>query len=78
MKKNCNMHPVDRAVRITLGAILIFIGFFNRDLISDPLFGILVGIFGTINLVASVIGVCPVYLLAGISTLKKVTHGHQH
>jgi len=79
MNKNRNMHPIDRALRIAIGLSLIFIGFFTRDLISDPLFGTLLGIFGIINVVASIVGVCPVYLMAGISTLKRVNqHSHQH
>ena len=79
MKKNCNMHPIDRAMRIAVGVVFIFIGFFTRDLISDPLFGTLLGVFGVINVVSSIVGVCPVYLMAGISTIKKVSHpSHQH
>jgi hypothetical protein len=73
MSKNCNMHPLDRIARIIVGGILIFIGFFTRDLISDPLFGTMLGVFGVVNVVSSIIGVCPIYLMAGISTLKKAT-----
>lgn len=76
MVKICNMHPIDRVLRITIGVFLMFIGFFTRDLISDPLFGTLLGIFGLINLVSSLVGICPVYLMAGISTLRKAKLSH--
>jgi uncharacterized membrane protein YuzA (DUF378 family) len=79
MNKNFNMHPIDRALRIVVGVFFILIGFFTRDLISDPLFGMMLGTFGLINVISSVVGVCPVYLMAGISTLKKASnHSPQH
>ena len=76
MKTVRNMHPIDQVFRVLLGMALIFIGFFNRDLVSEPLLGILLGGFGMINLISGISGVCPVYTLAGISTLKKASHSH--
>jgi cyanate permease len=74
MLKHRNMHPIDQMVRILLGIALIYIGFFNREVVTDPLLGILLGGFGLINLVSGLIATCPIYAIAGISTLRKATH----
>jgi hypothetical protein len=74
MKIDRNMHPIDQILRILLGIALIYIGFFNGDMISDTLFRTLLGGFGVINLVSGLMAVCPVYLMAGISTSRKISH----
>jgi hypothetical protein len=74
MKINRNMHPIDQVLRIFLGIVLIYIGFFNGELISDALFSTLLGGFGVINLISGMMAVCPVYLMAGINTSRKVSH----
>ncbi len=74
MKINRNMHPFDQVLRVLLGIVLIYIGFFNGELISDALFRALLGGFGLVNLVSGLLGICPVYLMAGINTLRKVSH----
>ena len=73
MKIQRNMHPIDQVLRLLLGIILIYIGFFNGELVSDALFRTLLGCFGVINLVSGIMAVCPVYLMAGISTIRKVS-----
>lgn len=79
MNKNSNMSPFDRVLRTVVGVSLIYIAIFTPDFISDHLFGGLLGIFGIINVVSAVIGICPVYLAAGVSTFKKVSEqSHQH
>ena len=65
-----NMHRIDQFIRIILGALMIYFGFFDRSLISDELFGMLLGVLGVINLGSAVVGICPVYLIAGINTCK--------
>lgn len=76
MKKCRNMNSIDQLLRIMVGMLLIFLGFFNRDIISDPLLGMLIGVFGIINFGSGIVGVCPLYFMAGISTLKKITPHH--
>jgi hypothetical protein len=73
MMKNRNMHPIDQVLRVLLGITLIYIGFFNAELVTDPLLGILLGAFGVVNLLSGMVGFCPVYLVAGLSTLRKVS-----
>ena len=70
MRIERNMHYIDQAIRVILGIALVYYGFFDRSLVSDPLFGTLLGIFGVINLISAGMAMCPVYMLAGISTYK--------
>lgn len=71
-----NMHPIDQVLRIFLGIALIYIGFFNRELVSDALLGNLLGGFGVVNVVSGLVGICPVYAVAGLSTLPKASSSH--
>ncbi|WP_455210446.1 YgaP-like transmembrane domain, partial [Kaarinaea lacus] len=48
MRLNRNMHPIDQVLRVLLGIVLIYIGFFNREMISDALLGSLLGAFGVV------------------------------
>jgi hypothetical protein len=70
MKLDRNMHVVDQIIRLVLGVGLIYFGFFDHNVISDPFFGYIVGIFGVINLGSGLVAVCPVYSMAGIRTHK--------
>lgn len=67
-KPNLNLY--DRIIRTLVATLCIYFGFFDGTVITDGWLAISVGIFGVINLVAAWIGFCPVYNLAGISTLK--------
>ena len=60
-----NIHPVERAVRILLGAILISLAFWGP---ANPWF-----LLGALPLATGLLGWCPPYALLGISTcpLKK-------
>lgn len=73
MLKNRNMHPIDQVLRVLLGIALIYIGFFNAELVTDALLGILLGAFGVMNLLSGIVGFCPVYRVAGLSTLRRVS-----
>ena len=70
MKFTRNMHRLDQVFRLILGSALIYYGFIDNSLVSDPLYGVLLGVFGIINIVSGIWGFCPVYLLAGIRTYK--------
>jgi hypothetical protein len=63
-----NAGKLDRLLRTVIGSVFIYFGFINTGLIGQVVLTTLIGIFGIINLVVAVTGVCPVYTLAGIST----------
>ncbi len=61
-----NVHPVERALRVLLGAILFSLAFWGP---SSPWF-----LLGIIPLLTGVIGWCPAYTLLGISTCPTQNH----
>lgn len=69
---NKNMHKLDCALRIVLGGILIWVGFFDSSFIANTWVSAAVGLFGILNICAAVIGYCPVYHLAGLSSRRSV------
>ena len=71
MKKGPNMHQIDRVVRLIVGIICVYIGFIDFSLISSRPVGILVGIFGVVNIWAFITTRCPVYSAAGFSTATR-------
>jgi hypothetical protein len=63
-----NMGSIDRIIRIALVvvvAVLVVTG--QLSLVASIILGVLAVIF----LLTSIVGVCPLYLLFGISTKKK-------
>jgi len=68
MQLKRNLGRLDQILRFGIGLILIYIGFFAGNVINDKLIAGLVGAFGIVNVVVSLIGTCPVYFLAGICT----------
>ena len=71
MKKEPNMHQIDRVVRLIVGLICVYIGFLDLSLIQNRLVAVVVGIFGVVNLWAFITSRCPVYSAAGFSTADK-------
>ncbi len=66
MKKNVG--TIDGYVRITVGSLLIYIGFCGNPIISDGIGKLLIGIFGLIIMSSGIFHICPLYWLAGIDT----------
>lgn len=63
-----NMGNVDRVIRIVLAAVVAVLYFANQlSLVAAVILGILAVVF----LVTGTVGVCPLYLLFGISTKRK-------
>jgi len=63
-----NMGIADRIIRIVLAAVVATLYFTNQlSLVAAVALGVLSLIF----LVTSVVGVCPLYVLFGISTKRK-------
>ena len=71
MKIKCNMGRLDRIVRAVGGVFLIYIGFIDHTLITDRFVAGGLGIFGAVNLIFGMWGICPAYALANINTLRK-------
>lgn len=68
LRWQANVGRFDQILRIGIGALLIWVGFVDTDVIGDRLIATLVGLFGALNLIAALLRVCPVYTLTGINT----------
>ena len=66
MKKN--MGIVDRVIRIILAAAVAVL--FFTGIISGAA-AVILGILAAVFLITAVVGLCPLYLPFGISTIKK-------
>ena len=71
MNIQMNMCKVDRGLRIVLSLALIYIGFIDYHLLSNMVINYLIGAFGLLNLISALVGFCPVYFMAHISTYRK-------
>ena len=63
-----NMGIADRIIRVVLVGVVAALYFTNQ---LSAVAAIILGILAVIFLVTSVVGVCPLYLLFGLSTKKK-------
>ena len=72
MRSKRNFGKLDQILRIGIGLILIYFGFFSGGVISDKLLAALVGVFGIVNVVVGLIGTCPVYFLACVCTCPEI------
>ncbi len=70
LKKFYNLGTADRVLRFVLGVGLIYMVSLHADFINDPVLNTLTGVFGLLNLISSLVRVCPAYLLANFSTLR--------
>lgn len=77
LEKYYNMGSWDRLLRFFAGWAMIFLGFVYTDAIHDDLLNTLVGVFGALNVISSVVKVCPAYLLAKISTIRRIAPDRQ-
>ncbi len=64
----CNMGVFDRVLRTGIGLLLIYFGFIDTGFIGGGLIAALAGVLGVVNVFAALVGVCPLYKLAGICT----------
>jgi len=65
MKKN--MGTTDKIIRLVLAALIAVLYFTN---VISGTWAIILGVLAAIFLVTSLVGVCPLYKLLGISTNK--------
>ena len=61
----------DRALRVVLGLLMIYLGWF---VLGDGLVAAVFKIFGFIPLITGLIGWCPFYTLFGLATKKISRH----
>ena len=69
-----NEGPTDRTIRVVAGFVLIAVGLFVLGGVEASVAGIVVAAFGGWFVATGAIGVCPLYVPFGISTLR-TTHG---
>ncbi|MCE2996935.1 MAG: DUF2892 domain-containing protein [Cyclobacteriaceae bacterium] len=67
-----NMGSADRVIRVILAAIVVALYFAN--IISGTVAIVLLA-FSAIFILTSLVGVCPLYLPLGLSTLRKKLNG---
>ncbi len=64
----CNVGSVDRGVRITVGMILFFIGYFG----ALPVWGAVIAyLAGGIALITGISGFCPLYRFFEVDTCER-------
>lgn len=68
LKEMQNMGRSDRIVRSIVGLILVYISIMHKDIIGNNMLNALVGMFGAMNCVSSLLKICPAYLLTNFST----------
>jgi DUF2892 family protein len=68
-----NEGPLDRALRLVAGIVLLPLGLFVLGGVDGAIVGLLFAAFGVIGLVTAATGFCPTYTLFGFSTLRE-TH----
>ena len=66
-----NVGNIDRRIRALISIVFIYIGFFDDNLISDPISSTIIGVIGVFNLIVVLSRVCPLYSITDIDTLDK-------
>ena len=66
-----NVGRLDQLLRIGISLGLIYVGFINEEIIADVLSSYVIGAIGASNLIVALVGSCPLYVVAGISTCIK-------
>lgn len=61
----CNIGKTERALRVSVGVILVIIG-----IVTSGGQGVIVGVIGLIPLGTGLVGNCPAYKLFGINSCK--------
>lgn len=68
MPFKANVGKVDRVLRVLVGGLFIYLGFFAGDIIANQMLRYILGGLGIINVATALIGFCPIYTLANINT----------
>ncbi|MDH5191140.1 MAG: DUF2892 domain-containing protein [Gammaproteobacteria bacterium] len=70
MKIKQNLGLVDRILRIGISSFMVYLGFFEQDIVVDEIATMILAAFGTGILISAIIGNCPLYEVIGLSTCK--------
>ena len=73
-----NVGPVDRAIRMTGGILLLAVGPFLLDGLQGSVVGLVVGALGVWFIITGAIARCPLYVPFGISTLGEERDAAPH
>lgn len=65
-----NMGTIDRMIRTVTGLALMYLGFFEQEIIGNLTINIIVGAFGIISILFAYIAFCPIYTFEDVSTIK--------
>lgn len=65
-----NVGPIDRALRLILGVVLIIVAFALLGVTDGAVAGIIAVAVGAVMLLTAAIGFCPAYLPLKMSTCK--------
>lgn len=65
-----NMGMIDRMIRTVTGLAMVYLGFFEQEIIGNMTINIIVGVFGVISILFAYIAFCPIYTFGDISTIK--------
>lgn len=68
MPFKANVGKIDRVLRVLVGGLFIYLGFFAGDIIANQMLRYILGGLGIINVATALIGFCPIYTLANINT----------
>lgn len=71
MNKYRNLGNIDRFIRLLLSFVLLYLGLVAPEIIDDELINISLAAYGAINLLSTALGICPFYMMAGVSTYNK-------
>lgn len=70
MSLKCNMGYLDRAVRLVVGAALLYLSLVNTDLIANQVVRYILLVLGSLNAITALVAFCPMYTLAHIDTRR--------
>jgi hypothetical protein len=66
------MGRLDRMARFLIGVVLIYITLVDNSVIQNDVARYILAAIGLLNLVSAIISSCPMYVIAGIDTRKKI------
>ncbi len=70
MSAKTNVGFIDRILRLGISAVMFYLALFYPATSQDAMTSYILIAAGVVNTIVPLIGVCPVYMLIGISTAK--------